>query len=88
MINAILVYILHSVVHFALLCISFKGPSIKDVHKILPIFDPLPLSVVVRIEPPGRKNFEFDLDLKLNIIHDLFFGKKIFLPNVQKGVGS
>ena len=38
---------------------------------------------------PGRKNSEFDLDLKFNLIYDLiFFGKKIFSPNVQKGVGS
>ena len=29
-----------------------KGPSIKDVHKILPIFDPPPsLVAVIRIEP-------------------------------------
>ena len=39
---------------------------------------------------PSRKNFEFDLDLKFDLIYDLiFFGKKkLFSPNVQKGVGS
>ena len=37
----------------------------------------------------GRKIFEFDLDLKFNLIYDLiFFRKKMFPPNVQKGVGS
>ena len=28
------------------------------------------------VRAPGRKNFQFDLDLKLNLIYDLiFFGK-------------
>ena len=41
------------------------------------------------VSSPGRKNFEFDLDLKLkfNLCPD-FFWKMIFSPNVKKGVGS
>ena len=39
------------------------------------------------MEGPGRNNFEFDLDLKLNLIYDLiFFWKKIFFPQMSKKV--
>ena len=38
---------------------------------------------------PGRKNFEFDLDLKFNLIYDLIFfwrKEKTFFPQMSKKV--
>ena len=56
------------------------------VTKYIPYKSELNLKGVSFPTPPGRKNFEFDLDLKFNLIYDLTFVEKknFFSPKCPK----